>query len=190
MRRGLGVTLAAAVLMLPIVFSMPAAGSSPNVLLVGPAGTAGAKYTSIQAAVNAAHPGDWVLVAPGVYHEKGYSPTSNKDGRPAASEVFITTPNLHLRGMNRDTVIVDGTNYSTTQAAGTSPAGSRACAADATLQDPGVKQSGGSTQTREGIMVWKTGGVSIENLTSCNSLDNEIWWDNGDGQGVQTPMAA
>src|SRR5258708_2472396 len=119
MRRGLGVTLAAAALLLPIVFRMPAAGSSPAVLLVGPAGTAGAQYTSIQAAVNAAHPGDWVLVAPGVYHEKGYSPTHNPNGKPTPAEVDITTPDLHLRGMNRDTVIVDGPHFSRPQAAGT-----------------------------------------------------------------------
>src|SRR6266545_5454587 len=35
---------------------------------------------------------DWVLIAPGVYPEK----------------VVIKTPNLHLRGMNRNKVIVDG----------------------------------------------------------------------------------
>jgi hypothetical protein len=164
--------------------------SGPNVLLVGPAGTAGAQYNSIQDAVNHAQPGDWVLVAPGVYHEKGYGPTHNPDGKPAPAEVYITTPNIHLRGMNRDTVIVDGTNFSATQAAGTAPAGSPACSADIALQDPGVKQNGGGYQTREGIMVWKTSGVSIENLTSCNSLDNEIWWNNGDGLGTEGPMAA
>lgn len=164
--------------------------ASPNVLLVGPAGTPGAQYTSIQTAVNAAQPGDWVLVAPGVYHEKGYSPTSNPNGKPAPAEVYITTPNIHLRGMNRDTVIVDGTNFSKTQAAGTMPAGSPACSSDPALQDPGVEQGGGSTQTREGILVWKTSGVSIENLSSCNSLNNEIWWNQGDGTGQQAPMAA
>src|SRR5258708_3759757 len=189
MRRGLGVTLAAAVLFLPFVFSVPAAGSSPAVLLVGPVGTAGAQYTSIQAAVNAAQPGDWVLVAPGVYHEKGYSPNNNKDGRPAPSEVFITTPDLHPRGMNRDTVRVDGTHFSTAQAAGTMPAGSSACSSDPALQDPGVKQAGGNTQTREGIMVWRTSGVSIENLSACNSLDNEIYWNHGDGTGDAGPKA-
>ncbi|MGB2938766.1 MAG: hypothetical protein WBD38_00495 [Candidatus Dormiibacterota bacterium] len=165
-------------------------GQSPNVLLVGPAGTPGAQYDSIQAAVNAAQPADWVLVAPGVYHEKGYSPTSNPNGKPPPAEVFITTPNLHLRGMNRDTVIVDGTNLSASQAAGTLPAGSPACSGDAALQDPGVHQNGGGTQTREGILVFKTSGTSIENLTSCNSLSNEIWWNNGDGSGIQTPMSA
>ena len=29
----------------------------------------GKYYKTVQAAVNAAHPGDWVLINPGVYHE-------------------------------------------------------------------------------------------------------------------------
>ena len=48
--------------------------------------------TTIQAGVNRAKPCDWVLVAPGRYPEK----------------VVIRTPHLHLRGLNRNTVIVDG----------------------------------------------------------------------------------
>ena len=184
--RGAVATVGIAALALSVPVSV--SGQSASVLLVGPAGTPGAQYSSIQDAVNHAVAGDWVLVAPGVYHEKGYSPTSNPKGKPPPAEVYITVPNLHLRGMNRDTVIVDGTDFSTSQAAGTAPAGSPACSSDAALQDPGVKQLSGSTQTREGIMVWKTPGVSIENLTSCNSMDNNIWWDNGDGSGVQTPM--
>jgi hypothetical protein len=162
-----------------------AQAAGPSVLLVGPPGTGGAKFTSVQDAVNHAKPGDWVLIAPGVYHEKGWNPTDGS--RPA--EVYVTVPNLHIRGMNRDTVIIDGTNFSRTQAAGTARAGSPACSSDPALQDPGVKDSQGNTHTREGIMVWKASGVSIENLTSCNSLDNEIWWNYGDGGGVEAPMA-
>ena len=113
------VGIAALALSAPVSVS----GQSASVLLVGPAGTPGAQYSSIQDAVNHAVAGDWVLVAPGVYHEKGYSPTSNPKGKPPPAEVYITVPNLHLRGMNRDTVIVDGTDFSTSQAAGTAPAG-------------------------------------------------------------------
>ena len=157
--------------------------ASPNVLLVQPTPQTG-RYTSIQAAVNAANPGDWVLVAPGVYHEKGYSPTDGS--RPA--EVYITKANLHLRGMNRDTVIVDGTNFSTTQGPGTSADLTTACSSDPALQDPGVVDTSSVRHAREGILVFKTPGVSIENLSSCNSMSNEIWWNNGDGTGVQGPM--
>lgn len=49
-------------------------------------------YSTIQAAVNRARPCDWILVARGVYPEK----------------VVIKTPNLHLRGLDRNRVIVDG----------------------------------------------------------------------------------
>src|SRR5438105_15231860 len=49
-------------------------------------------YVTIQKGVNAAKPCDWVLVAPGIYRES----------------VTIRKPHIHLRGLNRNTVIVDG----------------------------------------------------------------------------------
>jgi Right handed beta helix region len=49
-------------------------------------------YTSIQAAVNAARAGDWILIDRGVY----------------VGPVTIRTPRLHLRGVNRNEVIIDG----------------------------------------------------------------------------------
>ncbi len=49
-------------------------------------------YPTIQAAVDAADPGDLVLVEPGVYKE----------------EVTVTTPSLVIRGTDRNTVIIDG----------------------------------------------------------------------------------
>lgn len=47
---------------------------------------------TIQAAVSRARPCDWILVAPGVYPES----------------IVIRTPQLHLRGLDRNRVIVDG----------------------------------------------------------------------------------
>jgi hypothetical protein len=145
----------------------PATGQAagPKALLVGTFKGMAGQYTTIQAAVDAAQPGDWVLIAPGVYHEKG---------NPAAG-VYITTANLHVRGMERNTTVVDGTN----------PGSAAPCSASPAQQD----FNGGSG--RNGIEVWKADGVTIENLLVCNYLasdagknGNEIWWNGGDGSGA------
>jgi Right handed beta helix region len=49
-------------------------------------------YKTIQAAVDASYPNDLVLVAPGVWNE----------------EVIVRTPNIVIRGEDRNTVILDG----------------------------------------------------------------------------------
>lgn len=51
-----------------------------------------AQYETIQAAVDAAKPGDLVLVSPGVYHEA----------------VDVTTDDLTIRGLDRNETILDG----------------------------------------------------------------------------------
>jgi hypothetical protein len=141
----------------------PSAVTSPRVLLVGTYRGRPGQYSSIQAAVDAARPGDWVLIAPGDYHEAG---------APGAG-VLVTTTGLHLRGLDRNGVIVDGT------APGSPPCGSVAVDQVATAAG------------RNGIEVLKTSGVSIENLTTCNFLGNptggngnQIWWNGGDGSGT------
>jgi plastocyanin len=50
------------------------------------------QYPTIQSAVDAADPGDLVLVGPGVYRE----------------EVTVTTPSLTIRGLDRNATIIDG----------------------------------------------------------------------------------
>ena len=69
-----------------------AASAAAQVLIVTKRHVTYPHYTTIQAAVGAAHRGDWILIAPGVYH----------------GQVRITKPGLHIRGMNRNTVILDG----------------------------------------------------------------------------------
>jgi hypothetical protein len=81
--------------------------------------------------------------------------------------------------MDRGKVIVDVTNFSTADAV---------CSGAAAVQDPGVKDKSNNTHAREGVMVWKANGVSIENLSVCNSMSNEIWWNGGDGSGKLLAM--
>jgi hypothetical protein len=121
-----------------------------------------AHYRTVQGAVAAARPGDWVLIWPGVYHE---STAAHHAG------VWITTPHLHIRGLSRSGVVIDGSHGTAHQPCPSSPA----------LQD---------FTTRDGIVVWKANGVTIQNLTVCDYLagpggkeGNQIWWDGGDGSG-------
>ncbi|TMK42580.1 MAG: hypothetical protein E6G56_00565 [Actinobacteria bacterium] len=121
------------------------------------------QYKTIQAAVNAARPGDWVLVGPGDYKEQGSPPKSEPAG------VLITTPNLHLRGMDRNGVVVDGTRPGAPQ-----------CSSQPTDQGP---------LNRNGVEVFKANNTWIENLSVCNYLDGtsegeQIWWNGGDGSGT------
>ncbi|MDE3130623.1 MAG: hypothetical protein KGL16_05670, partial [Acidobacteriota bacterium] len=46
-------------------------GAAAKVLRVGTYKGIRGQYTTIQAAVGAAKPGDWVLIGPGDYHETG-----------------------------------------------------------------------------------------------------------------------
>ena len=66
------------------------------------------RFDTIQAAVDAARPGDWILIAPGDYHERG-DYTTHKPSDEAGAGVLITTPSIHLRGLDRNGVVVDGT---------------------------------------------------------------------------------
>jgi hypothetical protein len=149
------------------------------VLLVGTYRGHAGRYTSIEAAVRAAKPGDWILVAPGDYHETAdESGAATAPGNGDMGGVMITTADLHLRGMDRSTVIVDGT-----KAGSSGP-----CSASPAAQNYGAVAAG-QPVGRNGILIWKADGVSVENLTVCNFLagtgdsGNEIWWNGGDNSG-------
>lgn len=119
------------------------------------------QYTTVQAAVDAAKAGDWILIWPGVYHEN--NPLWN-------AGVWVSKRDLHIRGLNRNTVIIDGSNSVPGQPCPASPA----------LQN--------TATGRNGIEVVAS-GVSVQNLTVCNYLaagghgGNEIWWNGGDATG-------
>src|SRR5881392_3292538 len=97
------VAFAAALLALVLVAAAPVRAQTPRVLLVGTYNGNHGPFKTIQSAVNAARPGDWILVGPGDYHEQGIK----KADEPAG--VLIRTPGIHLRGMDRNGVVVDGT---------------------------------------------------------------------------------
>jgi hypothetical protein len=162
---------------------MPAAAagwSSPGVLLVGTFHGKAGQYRTIQSAVNAARPGDWILVGPGDYHEN--ADETGPHGNPADGAmggVYITTPGITVRGMNRGSVIVDGTRP-----------GSAPCSSRPSDQDYGAPGADGTPVGRNGIVVWKANDVSVENLTVCNFLagpgasGNQVWWNGGAGSGT------
>ena len=120
-------------------------------------------YRTVQGAVDAARSGDWILIYPGVYHEKSRQwPTAG---------VWVQKPGLHIRGLDRNRVIIDGSK-------GTA---AHPCPSAAAQQD---------LTPRDGIVVAKASGVTLENLTVCDYLagpdgdGNAIWWNGGDGTGT------
>src|SRR6516164_2226114 len=86
-----------------------AAGQEPRVLTVGTFDGKRGDFQSIQAAVDAASPGDWIVIAPGDYKERGDYTTHPPTVRPTGG-VYIDKPDLHLLGLDRNRVIVDGTH--------------------------------------------------------------------------------
>jgi hypothetical protein len=162
----------------------PAAAASPQVLLVGSFHGVHGQFSSVQAAVDAARPGDWILIGPGDYHETadeapGVAGNASMHDDGDFGGVYIKTPNLHVRGMNRTSVVIDGTKAGAPQA----------CDADPQWQDFGATGAAGVPYGRNGIVVWRANGVSVQNLTACNFLagsgdsGNEIWWNGGAESG-------
>lgn len=159
-----------------VAFCLLAPAAGAQVLRVGSYRGVAGQFASIQAAVDAARPGDWILIGPGDYHEvadhradRGPQPANT----PAA--VVIAKADLYLRGMNRNTVVVDG-----------SKPGAPRCGSGAADQDLGQAGADGSPLGRNGILVWKAPDVWVQNLTACNFLGgsgdagNAIWWNGGD----------
>lgn len=83
-------------------------------------------YPTIQAAVDAADPGDLILLGRGIYREA----------------VDVGTPGLTIRGVDRNEVIIDG-----------------------------------EFERANGIQVFFTDGVVVENLTTMNHTLNGVFWN-------------
>ncbi len=81
-----------ALLVPPLALIALPAGAVARVLIVTQRHVGYSHARSIQRAVNAARPGDWILIDRGVYYGK----------------VRIRTAGLHLRGLDRNKVILDG----------------------------------------------------------------------------------
>jgi hypothetical protein len=101
-------------------------------------------YKTIQAAVNASTHGDYVLIAPGVYTE----------------EVKVLKPQsgIYIRGMDRNTVILDGQNKPL-------PGGSN-----------GIEVYKASNVWIENLTV-----RNFDRATAHGPGGNEIWWNGGEG---------
>ena len=154
------------------------AASATRVLRVGTFKGKRGRYKTIQGAVNAARPGDWILIGPGDYHETGDSaPAGRPDDTHAGGGVYVDKPKLHLRGMDRNRVIVDGSKPGA------------ACPSNQASQSLGPAGKDGKPLGRNGVEVFKADGVSVENLTACNFLSgaggggNQVWFNGGDGSG-------
>jgi hypothetical protein len=103
-------------------------------------------YKTIQEAVNASGKNAWVLIEPGVYPE----------------EVKITNAQkgLHLRGMNRNTVIIDGENKVTPEGAN------------------GIEAFQANNIWIENLTV-----RNFDRPSANGENGNEIWWNGGDETG-------
>jgi hypothetical protein len=178
-RAGTSLVVVAAALML-----LAPGASADRVLRVGTWHGIPGEFSDVQAAVNAAAPNDWVLIAPGDYHAaRTLKPLGAQGDDRAGAGVLITKAGLWLRGMNRNTVWIDGTKR-----------GSPRCSPDQAAQDFGPTDSSGNPGGRNGILVYKAPGVIVENLSVCNFLNgdsgggNEIWWDGGQSTGTQSSL--
>src|SRR2546428_12061632 len=107
----------------------------------------GGYHKTIAHALRRARPGDWILVWPGVYHEK----QTDRQGNFLPDGLLITTPSIHLRGLDRNLVIVDGSNGTAADP----------CPSDLALQD---------VTGRNGIAISTVDGVSAEYLTDSHHL--------------------
>ena len=119
-----------------------------------------------------------MLIGPGDYKEAGTRAASGSTG--AGAGVLVEKPGVHIRGMDRNGVVLDGTKPGTPR-----------CSGSAADQNLGPLDAEGHPTGRNGLEVFKANGISLENLSACNFLTgsrgggNELWFNGGDGSGKQ-----
>jgi hypothetical protein len=115
---------------------------------VGPIPPNTTYFTTIQAAVNATkkNEGDWVLVEPGTYKE----------------EVKVTAAhaNIHIRGMNRNSVVLDGEGIE-------NPEGSNGILVEKT----------------NNVWIENMTGENFHRATPDGENGNDFWWTGGNDSG-------
>jgi hypothetical protein len=152
-----------------------------RVLRVGTFNGKKGQCKTIQEAIAAAAPGNWILIAPGDYKQSSTQSVPGAEGDDrAGADILVTTPGLHIRGMNRNTVMLDGTKPGTPE-----------CSSSEADQYLGTPEEGGGYSGNNGILVYKAAGVSLQNFSACNFLSgnegggNEIWFDGQQSSGTQ-----
>ena len=109
-------------------------------------------FSTIQAAVNATKAGDWVLIEPGVYTE----------------EVKVKRPHrdIHIRGLNRNTVILDGQG----------------------LIKPGGRNGIEVVKDNE-VWIENMTARNFERESLDGPGGNDFWWSGGDGPATSARTA-
>jgi len=163
---------------------VPSTSAKPpkhRVLRVGTFNGKKGQCKTIQEAIAAAAPGNWILIGPGDYKQSASQHMAGAVGDDrAGADIVITTPGLHIRGMNRNTVMIDGTKPGTPE-----------CSSEEAAQYPGEPEQGGGFSGNNGIVVYKAEGVWLQNFSACNFLSgnkgggDEIWFDGGQSSGKQ-----
>jgi hypothetical protein len=175
-RTALAATAVLAVIVGTSVALTQSHAATPRVLRVGSWHGVSGNERTIDAAMAALRPGDWLLIGPGDWHPQ-MDKSKAQAGVTYPSAMLVTTPHVHVLGMNRNDVIIDGTKK-----------GSAPCSKRKGAQDFGQKVHG-VAQGRNGPEALFTSDVTFENFTVCNFLTgsqdtgNEIWWNGGDDAG-------
>jgi hypothetical protein len=170
-----------------VLAGLPASASAKSsrctagkkVLRVGTFNGKKGQCATIQEAVDAVTPGGWILIGPGDYKQASSRSIEGAYGDDrAGAAVLVRTPNIHIRGMNRNTVMIDGTKP-----------GSPQCSAAKADQNFGAAE-GEQFAGNNGVVVYKASGVWLQNFSTCNFLGSNaggdsVWFDGGGASGHQ-----